>query len=148
MWQVMTPHSQCDRSRHFTNSQCYRSWQLTNSQCDRSCHFTCSQCNRSWHFTNPLPAVNNIFVPEYCVTVAVCEVLTAELFVLTVDCCVGGECDTLQHAATVTHCYRELQWWSSQQYVRSVVTCLSTELCTVPHQSGHTFNAEQCTVPH
>jgi len=124
-WKVMTFHnSQFDRWWHFNISQYDRSWHFTSSECNRSWHFTNSQFDRSWHFTIPLPPVNNIVLPHYRVTVAICEVLTAELFVVTVDCWVGGECDILQHVPTVTH--------SSQETTVMFLTSICAQNCNIP----------------
>jgi len=125
MWHVMTLHYQSTwKVVTLLYSQFDRWWHFNISQYDRSWHFTSSQCNRSWNFTNPLPPVNNIVLPHYRVTVAVCEVLTAEFFVVTVDCWVCGECDILQHAATVTH--------SSQETTVMFLTSICAQNCNMP----------------
>ena len=170
-------NSQCDRSWHFTNTQCDRSWHFNCSQCDRSWYFTCSQCDRSWHFTNSqcdrsrhftntLLPVNNLFLTEYLVTVAVCKVLTAHLFVVSDDALLGdwrvwyiamcsnsntfltGNYSDVLHNKTYLH---SIATWHNRELCTVPLQSghiLNTELCTVPHQFGHTLNTELCTVPH
>jgi hypothetical protein len=35
----------------------------------------------------------------------------------------------------------------NKTYLHIIATCFNTELCTVPHQSGHKFNTELCIPP-
>ena len=68
---------------------------------------------------------------------------------VTMRCCVNGECNILQHTNSTTFFtghYSDIP--HKKTYMYSTLTCLNTELCTVPHRSGHILNTKLCTLPH